>query len=51
MIGRTAAAVGECLGIKFKGALIKMSRKEKYYIVFLYCIVYLFYLLEKIKDM
>jgi hypothetical protein len=36
---------------KSKRGLTIMSRKEKLYMVFLYCIVFLFYLLYKIKQM
>ena len=36
---------------KYKRSLAVMSRKEKLNMVFLYCIVFLFYLLERIKGM
>jgi len=36
---------------KYKRALAIMSRKEKLNMVFLYCIVFLFYMLERIKGM
>lgn len=35
----------------YNGALAVMIRKEKLNMVFLYCIVFLFYVLERIKGM
>jgi len=35
---------------KHIGGLVIMSRKEKFHVVFLFCIVYLFYLMDTIKE-